>query len=128
RAAEEAEIARASLDGVRRQIEDLEASHAPADRIAPLRRELAALEARFAPASSSGGAGGARGSASPTGARDLPDLLRSDVAQASALGPTLDAARRELARAESSLARDALRRLDLRLSRLLRRARLGRIE
>ena len=36
--------------------------------------------------------------------------------------------RAELVSAETALARDALRRLDVRLSRLLRRARLGRIE
>jgi hypothetical protein len=40
----------------------------------------------------------------------------------------LDNARSALAAAEGSLARDAMHRLDLRLSRLLRRARLGRIE
>ena len=40
----------------------------------------------------------------------------------------IDQARADLARTESALAKDALRRVDLRLSRLLRRARLGRIE
>jgi hypothetical protein len=40
----------------------------------------------------------------------------------------VEAARKELADSETALARDALHRLDLRLSRLLRRARLGRIE
>ena len=40
----------------------------------------------------------------------------------------VEVARRELGAAEAALARDALKRLDLRLSRLLRRARLGRIE
>ena len=40
----------------------------------------------------------------------------------------IDEAREELGDTETALARDALHRLDLRLSRLLRRARLGRIE
>jgi hypothetical protein len=38
------------------------------------------------------------------------------------------AARKELGDSETALAKDALHRLDLRMSRLLRRARLGRIE
>src|SRR5690606_25911521 len=56
------------------------------------------------------------------------DLLRADAALGSALARELASVRAELFEAESALARDALRRLDLRLSRLLRRARLGRIE
>jgi len=40
----------------------------------------------------------------------------------------VDTARREIAQTEAKLAKDALNRLDLRLSRLLRRARLARIE
>jgi len=44
------------------------------------------------------------------------------------LAARVDAARGDLAQAETKLARDALTRLDLRLSRLLRRARLARIE
>ena len=58
----------------------------------------------------------------------MPDLLRADATQASALSAQLENARRELATAEGVLARDAMKRLDVRLSRLLRRARLGRIE
>jgi len=59
---------------------------------------------------------------------DLPDLLRADSTQATALQARVTAARKDLSETESALARDALHRLDLRLSRLLRRARLGRIE
>jgi hypothetical protein len=44
------------------------------------------------------------------------------------LSRDFDNVRAELSAAETALAKDALRRLDLRLSRLLRRARLGRIE
>jgi len=59
---------------------------------------------------------------------DLPDLLSSDESKGAALAVRLASALREFEDAERSLARDALRRLDLRLSRLLRRARLGRVE
>jgi len=45
-----------------------------------------------------------------------------------ALSGRVDTARRELGQTETRLAKDSLARLDLRLSRLLRRARLARIE
>jgi hypothetical protein len=60
--------------------------------------------------------------------RDLPDLLRSDAKKAADLATNVEAARGELSKAEAALAKEALHRVDLRLSRLLRRARLGRIE
>ncbi len=109
--------------GLRRQLDDLEASHASGAQIQGLRQELAALEQRIAPADRAAvlAEEAARG-------KDLPDLLRADGATAVALGPSLETARAELARKESVLAKDTLKRLDLRLSRLLRRARLGRIE
>lgn len=122
---EKAQDARAALDGVRRQLDDAEQARAPADRIAPLRKELADLEARLA-----GGSPAATevATAEAAGAADLPDLLRADSAHAAALARDLEVVRGELGAAETALAKDALRRLDLRLSRLLRRARLGRIE
>ncbi len=118
--------ARAAIDGVEHEIADLEAANAPADKLAPFRQQLAELqhaaEERAArpvdPGSSSGPAAGA----------DLPDLLRSDVAKAGDLQARIAGSRKDLADSESGLAKDALHRLDLRLSRLLRRARLGRIE
>lgn len=121
---EAASDARAALDGVRRQIDDLEQARAPGEKIAPLRAALAELEARLAVGSPTSGAASAAGA----GGADLPDLLRADAAQATALGGEIEAVRGELYGAETALAKDALRRLDLRLSRLLRRARLGRIE
>jgi len=128
--------ARASLDGLRRQLDDLEqVSRTPAARgkigdgaVAPLRKELAELDARLGGANASSAAtGGAAGAGQGAGA-DLPDLLRADAAHAGALARDLETVRAELGAAETALAKDALRRLDLRLSRLLRRARLGRIE
>ena len=121
---EKANDARAALDGVRRQIDELEQARAPADKLAPLRKELAELEERFG----QGAAVAAEAAAAQAEGKDLPDLLRADAAYAAALTREIEGIRNELAVAESALAKDALHRLDLRLSRLLRRARLGRIE
>lgn len=115
--------ARAALDGVRRQIDDLEQAHVTADRTAALRKELADLEGRFGPAAAATADVGAAGSGT-----DLPDLLKTDAAYGQQLVRQIEATRTELAATETALAKDALHRLDLRLSRLLRRARLGRIE
>jgi hypothetical protein len=120
---EKAADARAALDAVRRQLDDLEQAKAPPDKLAPLRKELSDLEARLGPTT----AATAAASAQAAGA-DLPDLLRADAAYAAMLSREIEQTRNELAAAEAALARDALHRLDLRLSRLLRRARLGRIE
>ncbi len=122
---EKAQDARAAIDGVRRQIDDLEQAKASVDKITPLRKELADLEARLGAGSP---AASEAAEAKASGGADLPDLLRSDAVYASTLGRELEGVRAELGAAETALAKDALRRLDLRLSRLLRRARLGRIE
>lgn len=119
-----ASTARAALEGVRRQIDELEAARAPADKVAPLRAELKGLEARVARSV----AGAADGQSAAAAGKDLPSLLGADASRASALLRDVERTKSELAAAEDALARDALRRLDLRLSRLLRRARLGRIE
>ncbi|MBX3219754.1 MAG: hypothetical protein KF795_04490 [Labilithrix sp.] len=121
---EKANDARAALDGVRRQIDDLVQARAPADKIAPLTRELAELEGRLG----EGSVAATEAAAAEAAGKDLPELLRADAAYAVTLGREIEGTRNELAAAESALAKDALHRLDLRLSRLLRRARLGRIE
>jgi hypothetical protein len=117
---------RAAIDGIKQQIAELEAAKAPADAIAPLKIELAALDARVTQAASAAQASAAAGGT--PGGSDLPDLLAADASLASTLLVRIEAARKELAAAEAALAKDALKRVDLRLSRLLRRARLGRIE
>ena len=122
---EKAADTRVGLEGVKRQIDDLEASRAPNERIIALRKEYADLEARLPRAASTLRAADASAQA---GGKDLPDLLRADNAEAVALSPNVEAALTALRQAETLLARDALKRVDLRLSRLLRRARLGRIE
>jgi len=116
---------RDALEGVKRQIAEAEAAHAAPDQLAAMRDEAKKLEVRLAFAN---GQRAASESATAAAGTDLSDLLHADATQASALYAQLDNARRDLATAEGALARDAMRRLDLRLSRLLRRARLGRIE
>jgi hypothetical protein len=121
---ETAARARAEADGVRRQIEALEQARAPAGEVAALRSRLDLIEGALrgaregAPSAGSGGQGGP----------DLPGLLRSDRAQAVDLYAAAQVARAKLVEARTALAKDAVNRLKLRLSRLLRRARLGRIE
>jgi tetratricopeptide (TPR) repeat protein len=116
--------ARDAIDGVEHQLADLEAARAPADQLTTLRQQLSELKARLHAAGASTGT--APGEA-PSGA-DLPDLLRADATRGVELQARIATARRELGDTETALAKDALHRLDLRLSRLLRRARLGRIE
>jgi hypothetical protein len=124
---ERARDARDALEGVRRMISDVEGNGASASTIAPLKQELDKLQIRVNAARSAAPASTAA-SAAPTGGKDLPDLIRTDDAAAATFAQPIQQARAELQRTENALAKDALRRVDLRLSRLLRRARLGRIE
>jgi hypothetical protein len=125
--AQKSRDAREAIEGLSRQIAALESAGAPADQVAPLRQQLAELKARLAPGAAS--AAGDQGAQSqPASGADLSELLRADASLGASMQARVDAARRELADSETALARDALHRLDLRLSRLLRRARLGRIE
>jgi hypothetical protein len=116
--------ARAEADGVRRQIEALERARAPAGEIAALRGKLEQVETALRAAREAAPGAGSSGPAGP----DLPGLLRADRAQANELYTAAQAARAKLLDARTALAKDAVNRLKLRLSRLLRRARLGRIE
>ena len=122
---EKAADTRLALDSVKRQIDDLEVSQAPTERIVALRKEYTEIEARLPHAATTLGAADP---SSQAGGKDLPDLLRADNAQGVALSPGMEAALTAVRQTETLLARDALKRVDLRLSRLLRRARLGRIE
>jgi len=123
--AAQAEAARRAVDGIRHALDELEAAHASPARTTPLRAELTLLEARLAQAKQVATA--SLHATEQTGA-DLPDLLRADATHAAELSGRMDGLRASLASEETRLAKDALHRLDLRLSRLLRRARLGRIE
>jgi tetratricopeptide (TPR) repeat protein len=123
--AERLAAARAALDGVKRELEDARAARAPAEQLTAMQKEVAALEARLTEINRAPAAAAGVGQA---GGVDLPDLLRADAAKATELYAQLEIARRAMAKSEAQIADDAMKRLDLRLSRLLRRARLGRIE
>jgi len=116
--------ARDALHGVEQQLADLDATRMPAAEIGLMRRQLADIQRQLpndvevGPVSAGGGAPGA----------DLPDLLGADAAKIVQLQRRVALMRSALDGTERMLAKDALHRLDLRLSRLLRRARLGRIE
>ena len=117
--------ARAEADGVRRQLDALERAHAPAADIAAMRASLQQIEASLGSARDTGPAAGSAGSSKGS---DLPGLLQTDRASASEFYAAADAARSKLLEVRTALAKDAVNRLNQRLSRLLRRARLGRIE
>ena len=113
------------VESVRRQLEDLEASGVGHKETEPLRTELTRVTA----ATTATGRELAAADVGPVGTgKDLPDLIAQDSQRVKKLNADLTALRGSLVSAESALAKDALARLDLRLSRLLRRARLGRIE
>jgi hypothetical protein len=93
-----------------------------------LKKELEALQIRARAARASLPAPVA--SAAKTGQKgeDLPGLLATDRERATGLYNDAQKLRVQVEAQELALAKDALVRLDRRLSRLLRRARLGRIE
>lgn len=124
--AEQRTRAQAQLAELRRLIREAEASNkASPEALAGLRREAEALELRaralsvVAPSDAS---------LEQVKGQDLEGLLAADRERASALHRSAMAVRDRVEREQARLARDALVRLDLRLSRLLRRGRLGRIE
>lgn len=123
---EAAQGVRDAADGIEQQIANLQGTNAKPAEVDGLRRELAAIRSQLASASGASGPPGDAVIAPPNA--DLPELLRVDSLEVSNLNKRISVARDELESAERALAKDALHRLDLRLSRLLRRARLGRIE
>jgi hypothetical protein len=116
----------AQLAEVRRLLREAERSpKADAASIKALSEDLAALEvrARAARVATAGAAGGS--SAKGT---DLPGIVAADRERATALYAQSQATRGAVEVQQLAFAKDALVRLDRRLSRLLRRARLGRVE
>ncbi|HEY6080356.1 MAG TPA: hypothetical protein VIW29_16190 [Polyangiaceae bacterium] len=95
-----------------------------------LAKELAALEvqARAARASLASQAEAPAAPATATQGQDLPGLIAADRQLATELYQKSAALRLQAEQQQLDLAKDSLERLDMRLSRLLRRARLGRIE
>jgi hypothetical protein len=106
-----------------RQVES--SGKAKKESLAPLREELGALEQKANALRLSAGSGA--GPVSSKGG-DLGEVIREDRARASALFERAQATRKVIEGEQVAIAKDSLTRLDRRLSRLVRRARLGRIE
>jgi hypothetical protein len=96
--------ARASLDGVRRDLDDLAATKNDAT-VAELRKELASLEGKLKVVGAQARA--ADGAESPT---DLGGLWKRDEQRATSLSRDVENVRRELSGTEQALAKDALRK------------------
>lgn len=122
--AERAEKLDAQLGEVRRLVRQVKSTGAHAADLQQVEAELADLEARARDASRTERAP----SIETHGGAGLPDLVAGDRERATALYADADQTRGALVAAQRAAAKDALVRLDRRLSRLLRRARLGRIE
>jgi hypothetical protein len=123
--AEQALRVRSQLAELRRLLREAERGGQKAGELAALRNELAALELA---ARASGTPAPADIAVAPSGTGDLADLLAADRKRASELHGAAETLRTEAEKQRRELATDAFQRLDRRLSRLLRRARLGRIE
>lgn len=124
-AAEQAERVRSQLSELRRLLRDAERAGRKAAELDTLKNELMALELA---ARNAGTTLAPATPAPPTGGGDLADLLAADRRRASELHAAAETLRAAAERQQRELAIDAFDRLDKRLSRLLRRARLGRIE
>ena len=114
----------AELKRLLREAEGASKSKPTAD-LEALKKELEALQIR---ARAARAALPSKLAASGQKGEDLPGLLAADRERASALYNEAQKLRVAVEAQELALAKDTLRRLDRRLSRLLRRARLGRIE
>jgi hypothetical protein len=112
------------LEGLRRALSDAESQNASS--VKALRVEYEALRRSFEARKSSSVSGTLPGPASAD--RSMLGLLQADKNQMAVLRGELELVRNELVSTQTVLAKDGLRRLGLRLSRLVRRARLGRIE
>jgi hypothetical protein len=116
----------AQLGEVRRLLREAERSTATNPQtLADLASKLKALDVR-ARAARNVQAAGSTGTAQA--GNDLPAIVAQDRERATRLYQSSQATRVAVEQQQYALARDALVRLDRRLSRLLRRARLGRIE
>lgn len=121
--AERAARAESQLSEVRRLLSKVKANGAKASEALALEAELNRLEGRVVEASRE-----SRPQVTGSEGKALPDLISKDRERSTALHADADAMRAELVKAQRAAAKDALVRYDQRLSRLLRRARLGRIE
>jgi hypothetical protein len=115
----------AQMRELRRLVREAERAGKRSADLELLAKELAALEVQARAARAS-----LAGAASPAGAKgeDLAGLIAADRQLATELYQKSAALRLAAEKQQLDLATDALTRVDMRLSRLLRRARLGRIE
>ncbi|HEY3494242.1 MAG TPA: hypothetical protein VGK73_06135 [Polyangiaceae bacterium] len=115
------------LSELRRLIREAERKNGGGAELEAMKKDLAALELQARAARAAQGAppppaaGGAAGT-------DLPGLLDADRTRATELFAQATAVREEVEKQQLGLAKDAFERVDRRLTRLLRRARLGRVE
>jgi len=119
--AQKAEDVRTALGALRMRIDELDAMGKK--EASELRKELGLLEARANEASR-----GRIPTENLSPGSELTDLVQRDTSLAQTLLVNAEEAKKELRAAQFALAKDALSRADMRLSRLLRRARLARIE
>lgn len=113
----------AALAGLSKEISDLRAAKASESETAALQQEMWRIQDRLrVPAEAMD-----LDSPSPRGKED-PDLVVRESARAESLASRARGLLGDLDRKESELAKNAFVRLEERFSRLLRRARLGRVE
>ncbi len=124
--AEQLRRAESQLAEVRRLIREAERTGRSASELAPLKKDLEALELQVRAARTASGAQ-PEPSEAPKGS-DLPELLAQDRERAVELHAAATMLRESIETEQLALAKDAFQRLDRRLTRLLRRARLGRVE
>ncbi|MFI5297100.1 MAG: hypothetical protein ACHREM_03300 [Polyangiales bacterium] len=117
---------RDAIDGIRAELQALERAGAPHDQTSALRTAIGELEAKVREASA-GGASAPIGEAK-TATGTLGELLGDDRKLATSIAGQGAALLVELDRDATLLARDALRRLDHRASRLVARAKLAKID
>ena len=115
----------AQLAEVKRLLRDLKRSGAKPAQLAELEKQAAALTLRVEAAHS---AANALSADSEHEGKDLGGLIAEDRARATRLYENAKSLRAQVEGNQLALAKDALIRVDRRLSRLVRRARLGRIE
>ena len=114
------------LAEVRRLLRQAEARGTDKANLDALRQDLAALEVQARAARAAGGGPLAAAAAGPSG--ELEDLLASERTRATELWGEAVLLREQVEKQQIALAKDAFERVDKRLTRLLRRARLGRVE
>jgi hypothetical protein len=117
----------AQLAEVRRLMREAERQKG-AGGVAELQKQLEALEIRARAARAGAGNLTTAAAAKGTTDADLSGVIQQDRDRAVKLYADASKVREKVEREQVTMAREALKRLDKRLSRLLRRARLGRIE